>query len=137
MGGGPLSRLALALIRAYQRWISPRKGFSCAHRARLGGPSCSQAGARLIQRLGLRRGLPLLRERLRRCGEVHRAGLANPRYRPIHARGDCDCGAPDLDCGPCHACDACDACDVLDLFDRKKREQRRQSRALRSWQSRR
>ncbi|MFO1250516.1 membrane protein insertion efficiency factor YidD [Inhella sp.] len=121
--------LALALIRAYQRWISPHKGFVCAHRAQLGGPSCSQAGARLIQRRGLRRGLPLLRERLLRCGAVHRAAQAAPRYRPLHARGDCDCGVPDLDCGPCDGCDACDACDACDLFDRKKKDRRREDRA--------
>jgi putative component of membrane protein insertase Oxa1/YidC/SpoIIIJ protein YidD len=124
------------MIRAYQRWISPHKGFVCAHRARLGGPSCSQVGARLIRLHGLRQGLPLLRERLRRCGDVQRE--VAPRYRPVSARGDCDCGgcdAPDLDCGPC---DACDACDVLDLFDtKKKREKRRESRALKGWQSRR
>lgn len=124
-------RLALTLIRAYQRWLSPHKGFVCAHRARLGGPSCSQAGARLIQRRGLRGGLPLLRERLLRCGAAHRAHQAAPRYRPVRARGDCDCGAPDLDC------DACDACDACDLFDRRKKDERREAKARRKLASRR
>jgi len=130
----PARTLALALIRAYQRWISPRKGFSCAHRSQLGGPSCSQAGARLIGCFGLVKGLPLLHERLLRCGAVHRAAQAAPRYRPVHARGDCDCGVPDLDCGPCDACDACDACD---LFNRKKKDERREAKARRRLASRR
>jgi len=33
---------ALSLVRGYQKYISPHKGFICAHRALYGGPSCSQ-----------------------------------------------------------------------------------------------
>lgn len=115
-------RLALALIRAYQRWISPYKGFACAHRVRLGGPSCSKVGARLLRRHGLRKGLPLLRLRLRHCGEVHRKAWTP--YRPLAAqRGDCDfdCGGCDLDVGDCADC----SCDLADLFDFESRKKRR------------
>jgi putative component of membrane protein insertase Oxa1/YidC/SpoIIIJ protein YidD len=97
-----MRRLALSLIHAYQRWISPHKGFACAHRVHLGGPSCSTVGARLIRRFGLRKGLPVLRLRLQRCGDVHR--LHHPRWtRPLAAqRGDCD-----LPCDlPCDGGDA-------------------------------
>ncbi|HAZ49213.1 MAG TPA: hypothetical protein DDW76_23430 [Cyanobacteria bacterium UBA11369] len=31
----------IASIKAYQRYISPHKGFSCAHRLLYGGESCS------------------------------------------------------------------------------------------------
>ena len=131
MDRGPLSALALALIRAYQRWISPHKGFSCAHRVRLGGPSCSQVGARLIRLHGLRQGLPLLRERLRRCGDVHRE--AAPRYRPVGVRGDCDCGGVDLDC----FADCCECGSNCNLFNSAKRDQRREERTRRKLASRR
>jgi putative component of membrane protein insertase Oxa1/YidC/SpoIIIJ protein YidD len=39
-----VKRLALAAIRGYQRWISPRKGFRCALRTATGGDSCSAYG---------------------------------------------------------------------------------------------
>lgn len=126
-------RLALALIHAYQRWISPYKGFACAHRVHLGGPSCSAVGARLIRRFGLRNGLPLLRQRLQHCGDVHRQHHPSPA-RPLAAqRGDCDLPC-DLPCdgsdapsgrsawrclGNCADC-GCSPCDLLD-FDSKKR----------------
>jgi putative component of membrane protein insertase Oxa1/YidC/SpoIIIJ protein YidD len=37
-----LRRTSVLLIDWYQRTISPRKGFACAHRVRYGGESCSQ-----------------------------------------------------------------------------------------------
>lgn len=123
--------IALALIRAYQRWISPHKGFACAHRLRLGGSSCSQVGARLIRRHGLRKGLPLLRERLLRCGDVQ--CKAAPRYRPVSARGDCDCGSADLDC----FADCCECGSNCNLFDSARGDPRREQRTRRKLASRR
>lgn len=34
--------MALLAIAGYQRYLSPHKGFCCAHRALWGGPSCSE-----------------------------------------------------------------------------------------------
>ena len=48
-------------IIAYQRYVSPYKGFRCAYRARTGGWSCSEYARRLILRCGpgaLWQGLP-------------------------------------------------------------------------------
>ena len=61
---GLAARWALRAIRAYQRHLSPRKGFCCAHRGATGGDSCSAHGYRVIARCGLRKGLRLLRRRL-------------------------------------------------------------------------
>lgn len=128
-----MKRFALALIRAYQRWISPRKGFHCAHRVHRGGAGCSAVGARLIRRHGLWHGLRLLRERLRRCGAVH----AQARRPLVAQRGDCDIGCidvPGADCdGPgrfrlCDLGDCCSSCDwpTRDRNrDRKRPEPRR------------
>jgi putative component of membrane protein insertase Oxa1/YidC/SpoIIIJ protein YidD len=63
---------ALAAIRAYQRVLSPRKGFCCALRAVTGGDSCSAYGYRVIARCGLWTGLRLLRRRLDACARQHR-----------------------------------------------------------------
>ena len=40
-------------IGAYQRYLSPYKGFCCAYRAHTGRASCSALGARVIRRHGL------------------------------------------------------------------------------------
>jgi putative component of membrane protein insertase Oxa1/YidC/SpoIIIJ protein YidD len=56
---GLAARCALAAIRAYQRHLSPRKGFSCALRGATGGRSCSAYGYRAIALCGLGKGLRL------------------------------------------------------------------------------
>jgi putative component of membrane protein insertase Oxa1/YidC/SpoIIIJ protein YidD len=64
----PMSSAALTLISAYQRFISPYKGFVCAYRAK--NPkrsSCSQFGKRAIERLGLITGVTLIRRRFAKC----------------------------------------------------------------------
>lgn len=107
--------LALRAIRAYQRYLSPYKGFSCAYRVLAGGDSCSAYGYKVISRQGLRVGWPLLQRRLRACGERHR------QHRAAHAQGRsarhraqagyCDLAVPD--CGDC----ACDCADIAWLAD--------------------
>ncbi|OYU25284.1 MAG: hypothetical protein CFE41_22090 [Burkholderiales bacterium PBB2] len=116
---GGLQILALALIRGYQRFLSPRKGFVCAYRVhRRHAAGCSALGYRAIRRLGVWRGLGVLRLRLAACGDLHRrcqaemaevAGVAGSGRRPLAAqRGDCDCGCDLGDLGGCNSCDASD-----------------------------
>jgi putative component of membrane protein insertase Oxa1/YidC/SpoIIIJ protein YidD len=86
-------KVRVASIRLYQRHLSPRKGFSCAHRGATGGASCSTYGYRAIARYGLRKGMRLLRRRLDACGRQHRFGGGPLSYQ----HGDCDPGI-DADC---------------------------------------
>ncbi|WP_416208578.1 membrane protein insertion efficiency factor YidD [Acidovorax sp.] len=67
---------AVAAIGAYQRYVSPYKGFCCAHRARTGHASCSQFARRAIERCGLLAGLSLLRRRLLTCAASYQALMA-------------------------------------------------------------
>lgn len=140
-----LQRVALAAIRAYQRWLSPHKGFVCAFRVHTGRDSCSAYGYRVIQRCGVPAGLALLRRRLAECGEQHRlhAPLRHQQKSLRHQAGFCD-GPCDLPCdGPCdggggkgagrllgNACEwASCGCDLADLWrDGKKRRQERRGR---------
>jgi putative component of membrane protein insertase Oxa1/YidC/SpoIIIJ protein YidD len=106
------THLALAAIRGYQRWLSPRKGFCCALRSATGAASCSAFGYLVIERFGLRLGLGLLRRRLDLCGHVHRSRTP-PRHPMRHKQqGHCD-----LPCDAHHGCGdtgAADcACDLL------------------------
>ena len=127
-----MRELALAAIGVYQRYISPHKGFCCAYRAHTGAASCSALGARVIRRHGLFAGCVLLRQRLKRCGEVYRQ-CHPPGQRPLAAqRGDCDVGC-DTPGDGCDVSDACDCCDC-DFPDRKRKD--RQARSKRRYDSR-
>ncbi|MCH8815203.1 MAG: membrane protein insertion efficiency factor YidD [Chloroflexi bacterium] len=57
-----MKRLGLAMIRSYQRWISPSLPPSCRYQ-----PTCSHYGYESIQRHGLLRGSWLTLRRLVRC----------------------------------------------------------------------
>ena len=91
-----MKALALAAIRFYQQYISPRKGFCCAYAAYTSDASCSALGYRTIRRFGVWIGLAVLDRRLARCGTAHRIAN-NTRPPPVQAQ------AGYLDCGGCDA----------------------------------
>lgn len=106
-----MKALALLCIRLYQRYVSPYKGYTCAYRRHTGHASCSALGYRAIRRHGLWRGLPVLRERMFRCGVAHRR-YCTPTPRPHAQAGFCDapcdlpCEAPSCDLPHCDSpCD--------------------------------
>ena len=103
--------LVILAIRAYQRFVSPYKGFSCAYRVHTGRCSCSEFGRRAVERKGVFTGLLLIDARLQRCGSVH-------RLRSQQGVIDCDCG-PDMG-DACDCADACDGCDWSSSRRRKK-----------------
>lgn len=121
--------LALCAIRAYQRYLSPYKGFVCAFRVHTGRDSCSAYGCRVIGRYGLLAGCSLLRRRLKDCGEQHRRhSRARPALALNRQAGFCDlsCDLPgDLPCsgdsgGKTLGC-VCDALTSGCDFDFRKR----------------
>ena len=127
-----MRRLALLAIRLYQRYLSPHKGFDCAYRVHTGRAGCSGLGARVIRRFGVRSGLVLLRQRMRRCSDVHRWAHPRPRRPLAPQRGDCDCDVGGLDCdGANNFCSCCDCADC-DWSRRKTRPMAR-SRPLKGW----
>jgi len=65
-----LKPATLVAIEGYQRFISPHKGFRCAHGVLYGGPSCSQFGKQVIRKYGLVGGLILLRQQFRDCHDA-------------------------------------------------------------------
>ncbi|MBD2328253.1 membrane protein insertion efficiency factor YidD [Alkalinema sp. FACHB-956] len=62
---------AAGLITGYQRYLSPYKGFSCAHRVLHRGESCSQYIKRTILERGLSDAWPIARERLQDCRQAY------------------------------------------------------------------
>jgi putative component of membrane protein insertase Oxa1/YidC/SpoIIIJ protein YidD len=73
---------AIFLIVAYQRFISPHKGYSCAYRVHTGRASCSAFGKRAISRLGVQRGILALRYRFRACSKAALAMAASGEPDP-------------------------------------------------------
>jgi uncharacterized protein len=104
-----MKQLLLAAIRAYQRYVSPYKGFSCAWRVHRGGQSCSGYGHHVIARYGARRGLALLGRRLDACGETHRIF-----HKPVNYQsGHCDLPSCDLPSCDLQSGDTGQVCDCI------------------------
>ncbi len=76
--------LALLAISGYQYFVSPHKGWCCAHAALHRGESCSAYAKRTIAQRGVLSGAALLLARLDACREAGAIVRAGP------ASGDCD-----------------------------------------------
>ncbi len=129
-----MRRLLLLLIRIYQAYLSPYKGFRCAYHARTGRRSCSAFGFTAIDRHGVIVGLLLLRRRFCKCARA--ADLAGVRNRlRAHQAGHCDLPVGDCNFGHgCHASDAldclsCDGCGGSQRPHRRPRSKRESPRA--------
>ena len=68
-----MKRLTLALIRFYQRYVSPSRPPACRYQ-----PTCSHYGYEAIQRHGVLKGSCLMLWRLIRCHPFSRGG-----YDPV------------------------------------------------------
>jgi len=102
---------AIIAIIAYQKYLSPHKGFSCAHRLLHGGESCSQYIKRMIAERGVISAIPRARQRLKDCKAaniVMKAGSNKKRRQEKQNLVD-DCVAG----WDCYCCGACDAVDCL------------------------
>ena len=76
-----MKRIALAPIRAYQRWISPSRPRRCKYE-----PTCSAYAVESVERFGVIRGLVLAAWRLLRCNPFSHGGF-DPVPGPLHAAG--------------------------------------------------
>jgi len=65
-----VKRLLVALIGAYQRWVSPALPRRCRYE-----PTCSAYAAQAVRRFGLARGALLALWRLLRCNPLSHGGF--------------------------------------------------------------
>ena len=84
--------LVLSGIDGYRRYVSPHKGFRCAHAALFGGSSCSEAVRAIIARDGLREGWGSVRHRFGMCRSAYAHLRGAPRGGSLQAQGVCCCG---------------------------------------------
>lgn len=80
---------ALTGIALYQRWLSPLKGFRCAHAALYGGESCSVAIAQIIGEQGL--ASPAIAAQFVACRQAY-SHLPAQMTGGVRMRGVCCCG---------------------------------------------
>ena len=121
-----LDSIAAFFIRMYQLYISPYKGFRCAHRALHGGASCSEFARRYALNHGVWAMFPALRLRFRECRMAKETLVAEGAAETNNTKNDptplwCDiCGGvgeSGTECGWCAATNSCDAmapsgCDI-------------------------
>ncbi len=92
------TQLALAGIDGYRRYLSPIKGFRCAHAAFFGGPSCSEAIRAIVELHGVRAGRALIAARFAACRSAHHhlhgAAMRTGWFASgdVRAQGVCCCG---------------------------------------------
>lgn len=136
----PLTLMSLGLIWVYQRFISPRKGFACAHRVLHGGPGCSGYAKHAIRDHGVISAIPLIRERFKDCRTAYETiedkRAADKNRKKKKEKDSCApeaCDAAECSCdsiplirscfilgrskgggrGASEGCDSCDACDAI------------------------
>ena len=110
--------LANFAIRFYQKFISPYKGFRCAHKAVHGGDSCSEAVRKIILAQGLFGGYGNIRQRFNDCSaayqqlqERQRKDKRSCKERRRDCREKADCLPDPGDCIPSKNCYFDSPCD--------------------------
>jgi len=89
--------IAIGGIGLYQRYISPYKGYACAHRVYYGRLSCSEYGKQVISDEGLAAGAMLLWQRFDECGEAATRVAASPTRAHYQGCEDCSrCANPHM-----------------------------------------
>lgn len=97
-------------IGFYQNFISPKKGFRCAHSLEHGGPGCSGAVLRILEENGLRGGYSLISQRFADCSDsAQKRREREERKRQKEKKSD-SCAA-----------DSCVAVDCLECLPRLPR----------------
>ncbi len=86
---GVSAGISTALIRAYQRYLSPIKGYQCAYSHLHGGPSCSAVGLEAFATNNFGNSVLILQSRFKDCQESARELRA---ISPMRAVGVGCCG---------------------------------------------
>ena len=75
------SRFILLLVRGYQLYLSPYKGFSCAYRKLHNGQSCSSYFYSCVSSYGLSTASIMLRQRFHECTQASHILQAQTNHR--------------------------------------------------------
>jgi putative component of membrane protein insertase Oxa1/YidC/SpoIIIJ protein YidD len=94
------SVIAVSAIGFYQRWLSPYKGYHCAHHALYGQGSCSGFGLKVFREHPADQAWKMLRERFTECRAASQMLMTQHQERRKKSRGSAaqsgsDCGCDD------------------------------------------
>ncbi len=90
-------QISITAITGYQRYISPHKGFKCAHRVLHGGESCSQYVKQVITNNGLKTALLEMKQRFKACKQANHilhSQMENPELPKENAETESNKTAP-------------------------------------------
>lgn len=121
-----IRKIGTAAISGYQAYISPRKGFTCAHRKLYGGVSCSEYVKQAIANQELTAIIQISRQRFQGCKQanqiirnhynttVERNDPNSQKQKSRNCKGDrCDLGCEAIECIACSDCGILD-CSSID-----------------------
>ncbi len=87
-----LVQLLIIVINFYQKFLSPYKGFCCAHRFFYHGLSCSEAVKEILLQDGIVSGFSRIRERFQECKNASQILKRNILVNSEDGNGDEDNG---------------------------------------------
>lgn len=96
-------------IGFYQRFISPRKGYRCAHSLEHGGPGCSGAVLQILEEHGLWRGYGKISQRFADCSDSAQERREREEKKRKKDKG-CGNGSGGRDCKP-------ESCEILECVE--------------------
>lgn len=68
--GNLIRKMSVTSINLYQKYLSPHKGYCCAHRVLHSGDSCSEYVKKMFLEQDLNQAIQLSRRRFTECGEA-------------------------------------------------------------------
>lgn len=98
-----MRKLIILFINLYQKYLSPRKGYVCAHRYYHGSDSCSEYTKKCVSEFGVIKSIPLFFDRIDECKKTYTehkkdqntksGGCSDKLYNTVHGK-ECEyvCG---------------------------------------------
>lgn len=110
-----IRKLPISIIKIYQKYISPKKGYRCAHSILHGGTGCSGAVIEIIQKESVFKWRKKIKNRFLNCknANIKLKKTNNDKKKKSKCDGSCrhaDCtfiDSPFFDCGDIGDCGGC------------------------------
>ena len=109
-----MDKFALFLIKLYQKYISPGKGYCCAYGSLYKNGSCSERVSSIIQENGVISGWSQIKQQFEMCSEAYEVIKKNNKKKEKKKKDENDL------CSPLDACEVLNCIPVPNRFCRGK-----------------
>ena len=94
------NNIFIKFVVLYQQYISPHKGYCCAHSALHGKESCSSWAIRILKKQRVSLLLPLMKRRFQACNQAHEKlkKEESETNKNLDTVDPCPCSKPVVDC---------------------------------------